>query len=83
MEAYHNPDQQKLQARKDTANWLCISSIWATTAAVSGHPTSCCSAAEIMAVLFIHIMCCNSQGPWNPHNNHFVLSCLGGSWLPI
>lgn len=36
MEAYHKPDQQKLQALKDTANRLRISSIQATTAAGSG-----------------------------------------------
>uniref|UniRef100_A0A8C0XVX5 Uncharacterized protein n=1 Tax=Castor canadensis TaxID=51338 RepID=A0A8C0XVX5_CASCN len=36
MEGYHKPDQQKLQALKDTANRLRISSIQATTAAGSG-----------------------------------------------
>ncbi|KAI2530066.1 TKT isoform 7 [Pan troglodytes] len=36
MESYHKPDQQKLQALKDTANRLRISSIQATTAAGSG-----------------------------------------------
>uniref|UniRef100_A0A8D1BAJ7 Transketolase n=1 Tax=Sus scrofa TaxID=9823 RepID=A0A8D1BAJ7_PIG len=74
MEAYHKPDQQKLQALKDTANRLRISSIQATTAAGSGHPTSCCSAAEIMAVLFFHTMRYKAQDPRNPHNDRFVLS---------
>ncbi|KAK1332292.1 hypothetical protein QTO34_006965 [Cnephaeus nilssonii] len=36
MDGYHKPDQQKLQALKDTANRLRISSIQATTAAGSG-----------------------------------------------
>ena len=36
MEGYHKPDQQKLQALKNMANHLCISSIQATTAAGSG-----------------------------------------------
>lgn len=36
MEDYHKPDQQTLQALKDTANRLRISSIKATTAAGSG-----------------------------------------------
>lgn len=36
MEGYHKPDQQKLQALKDAANRLRISSIQATTAAGSG-----------------------------------------------
>eukprot|EP00069_Balaena_mysticetus_P015253 bmy_09139T0 len=74
MEAYHKPDQQKLQALKDTANRLRISSIQATTAAGSGHPTSCCSAAEIMAVLFFHTMRYKAMDPRNPHNDRFVLS---------
>uniref|UniRef100_A0A8C8AMU7 Uncharacterized protein n=1 Tax=Otus sunia TaxID=257818 RepID=A0A8C8AMU7_9STRI len=37
MEDYHKPDQQTLQALKDTANRLRISSIKATTAAGSGR----------------------------------------------
>uniref|UniRef100_A0A2K5ELS7 transketolase n=1 Tax=Aotus nancymaae TaxID=37293 RepID=A0A2K5ELS7_AOTNA len=74
MEGYHKPDQQKLQALKDRANRPRISSIQATTAAGSSHPTSCCSAAEIMAVLFFHTMRYKSQDPRNPHNDRFVLS---------
>uniref|UniRef100_A0A8D2CMN0 Transketolase N-terminal domain-containing protein n=1 Tax=Sciurus vulgaris TaxID=55149 RepID=A0A8D2CMN0_SCIVU len=71
---YHKPDQQKLQALKDTANRLRISSIQATMAAGSCHPTPCCSAPEIMAVLFFHTMRYKAQDPRNPHNDHFVLS---------
>uniref|UniRef100_A0A8D2AU80 transketolase n=1 Tax=Sciurus vulgaris TaxID=55149 RepID=A0A8D2AU80_SCIVU len=74
MEGYHKPDQQKLQALKDTANRLRISSIQATMAAGSCHPTPCCSAPEIMAVLFFHTMRYKAQDPRNPHNDHFVLS---------
>lgn len=74
MEGYHKPDQQKLQALKDAANRLRISSIQATTAAGSGHPTSCCSTAEIMAVLFFHTMRYKALDPRNPHSDRFVLS---------
>ncbi|XP_068013900.1 transketolase [Melanerpes formicivorus] len=74
MEDYHKPDQQTLQALKDTANRLRISSIKATTAAGSGHPTSCCSAAEIMSVLFFHTMRYKVQDPRNASNDRFVLS---------
>uniref|UniRef100_A0A8B9TUY4 Transketolase n=1 Tax=Anas platyrhynchos TaxID=8839 RepID=A0A8B9TUY4_ANAPL len=74
MEDYHKPDQQTLQALKDTANRLRISSIKATTAAGSGHPTSCCSAAEIMSVLFFHTMKYKVQDPRNASNDRFVLS---------
>lgn len=41
------------------------------------HPTSCCSAAEIMAVLFFHAMRYKPQDPRNPHNDRFVLSKVG------
>ncbi|CAH2313136.1 transketolase [Pelobates cultripes] len=74
MADYHKPDQQTLQGLKDTANRLRILSIRATTAAGSGHPTSCCSAAEIMSVLFFHSMKYKAQDPKNPSNDRFVMS---------
>ncbi|KAM4048619.1 transketolase-like [Anomaloglossus baeobatrachus] len=74
MADYHKPDQQKLQALKDTANRLRIQSIRATTAAGSGHPSSCCSAAEIMSVLFFHTMKFKPHDPKNPNNDRFVMS---------
>ncbi|XP_072277049.1 transketolase [Pyxicephalus adspersus] len=74
MADYHKPDQQTLQTLKDTANRLRILSIKATTAAGSGHPTSCCSAAEVMAVLFFHTMKYKPQDPKNPNNDRFIMS---------
>ncbi|XP_078517723.1 transketolase [Lissotriton helveticus] len=74
MADYHKPDQQTLQSLRDTANRLRINSIKATTAAGSGHPTSCCSAAEIMSVLFFNVMKYKPQDPRNPHNDRFVIS---------
>uniref|UniRef100_A0AAR2JAG9 transketolase n=1 Tax=Pygocentrus nattereri TaxID=42514 RepID=A0AAR2JAG9_PYGNA len=74
MEDYHKPDQQTLQALRNIANRLRISSIRATSAAGSGHPTSCCSAAEIMSVLFFHAMKYRPDDPRNPNNDRFVLS---------
>src|SRR6476646_3706947 len=56
------------------ANQLRIHSIAATTAAGSGHPTSCCSAADLVAALFFGQM---RYDPKNPHfynNDRFVLS---------
>uniref|UniRef100_A0A7M4FPB8 transketolase n=1 Tax=Crocodylus porosus TaxID=8502 RepID=A0A7M4FPB8_CROPO len=38
------------------------------------HPTSCCSAAEIMSVLFFHTMRYKAQDPKNVNNDRFVLS---------
>ncbi|CAL8323778.1 unnamed protein product [Merluccius merluccius] len=74
MEDYHKPDQQTLQALRNTANRLRIHSIRATTAAGSGHPTSCSSAAEIMSVLFFNTMKYRPEDPRNIHNDRFVLS---------
>src|SRR6478609_1642264 len=59
---------------KGIANQLRIHSIAATTAAGSGHPTSCCSAADVVAALFFGHM---RYDPKNPHfynNDRFVLS---------
>ncbi|OCT58066.1 transketolase [Xenopus laevis] len=74
MAEYHKPDQQTLQSLRDTANRLRVLSINSTTAAGSGHPTSCCSAAEIMSVLFFHSMKYKPQDPRNPNNDRFVMS---------
>ncbi|KAI5621906.1 transketolase-like, partial [Silurus asotus] len=74
MEPHHKPDNQTLQELRNIANRLRINSIKATTAAGSGHPTSCCSAAEIMSVLFFHVMKYKPADPRNPNYDRFVLS---------
>ncbi|XP_012686609.1 transketolase [Clupea harengus] len=74
MEDYHKPDQQTVQALRNIANRLRINSIKATTAAGSGYPTSCCSPAEIMSVLFFHTMKYRPEDPKNPNNDRFILS---------
>uniref|UniRef100_A0A8C9YS56 Transketolase n=1 Tax=Sander lucioperca TaxID=283035 RepID=A0A8C9YS56_SANLU len=74
MEDYHKPDQQTVQALRNIATRLRINSIKATTAAGSGHPTSCCSVAEIMSVLFFHTMKYRPEDPRNPNNDRFILS---------
>ncbi|XP_077427735.1 transketolase-like protein 2 [Vanacampus margaritifer] len=68
------PDQKTVQALKDVANKLRINSIKATCASNSGHPTSCCSAAEIMSVLFFHTMRYKADDPGHRSNDRFVLS---------
>jgi transketolase N-terminal domain/subunit len=45
-----------LETLQDKATRLRIDSVRSTTEAGSGHPTSCCSAAEIMSVLFYSVM---------------------------
>lgn len=46
----------------------------ATTAAGSGHPTSCLSAADVVAALFCYAMHYDLQNHHNPRNDRFVLS---------
>jgi transketolase len=49
-------------------------SIKATSAADAGHPTSCLSAADIVAALFFHAMQYDPHNPNNPNNDRFILS---------
>ena len=59
---------------RQKADQLRIHSIRATTQAGNGHPTSCCSAADIVATLFFSVMRYNPKDPRNPDNDRFVLS---------
>ena len=61
-------------ALKNLATELRIDSILSTTEAGSGHPTSCMSAAEIVATLFFGEMRFDPKDPQNPDNDRFVLS---------
>lgn len=61
-------------ALRNIATQLRIDSIRATSAAGSGHPTSCMSAADIVAALFFAEMRYDPQHPQNPDNDRFVLS---------
>jgi transketolase len=63
-----------LSALQNVATRLRIDSVESTTAAGSGHPTTCVSAAEIMAVLFFDEMRFDPKDPGNPDNDRFVLS---------
>jgi transketolase len=62
------------QLLQDKATQLRIDSIRATTAAGSGHPTSCASCAEIMSALFFSVMRYDPKNPRNPGNDMFILS---------
>jgi transketolase len=61
-------------ALQDMANQLRIDSIESTSAAGSGHPSSCCSMAELMSVLFFDEMKYHVSQPRHPDNDRFVLS---------
>ena len=61
-------------ALHNIATQLRIDSVRSTTASASGHPTTCLSAAEIMATLFFGEMRFDPKDPRNPDNDRFVLS---------
>jgi transketolase len=63
-----------IELLKGIANQLRIHSITATTAAGSGHPTSCCSAADIAATLFFGQMRYDAKEPHFYNNDRFILS---------
>ena len=63
-----------IELLKAIANQLRIHSIAATTAAGSGHPTSCCSAADVVSALFFGHMRYDAKNPHYHNNDRFVLS---------
>jgi transketolase len=56
------------------ANQLRIHSIAATTQAGSGHPTSCCSAADLVAALFFGHMRYDPKNPRYYNNDRLIFS---------
>ncbi|MCZ6693301.1 MAG: transketolase [Bacteroidetes bacterium] len=64
----------KIRDLETMANRLRRHSLISTAAAGSGHPTSCLSCAEIMAVLFFHVMHYDFNEPRSKHNDRFILS---------
>ena len=64
----------RVPALMNIATRLRIDSVRSTTEAGSGHPSTCCSAAEIMAALFFGEMRYDPRDPGNPDNDRFVLS---------
>ncbi|RMF88305.1 MAG: transketolase [Nitrospinota bacterium] len=63
-----------IEALQNKANLLRVHSIRATTRAGSGHPTSCLSAAELVATLFFAEMRYDPHDHAHPNNDRFVLS---------
>ncbi len=64
----------RVPALMNIATRLRIDSVLSTTAAGSGHPSTCCSAAEIMSALFFAEMRYDPAEPANQDNDRFVLS---------
>jgi transketolase len=64
----------KLDDLRKIATRLRIHSLRMTTAAGSGHPTTCLSAADLAACLFFSEMRWNTKDPDDPAADEFVLS---------
>jgi transketolase len=59
---------------QNVATQLRIDSVRSTSAAGSGHPSTCCSAADIVATLFCGEMRYDPKRPQHPRNDRFILS---------
>src|ERR1700689_238062 len=68
------PSAATVSAIQETARRLKVLSIMSTTAAGSGHPTSCMSAAELMAGIFFYAMKFDVNNANSNDADRFVLS---------
>jgi len=68
------PMSASMEMIREKAKLLRIHSMRATTAAGSGHPTSCLSAADLVAALFFHAMKFEKLNPNSATSDRFVLS---------
>src|SRR5271163_1510850 len=68
------PSAATVSTVKEKAKLLSIYSMMATTAAGSGHPTSCMSAAELVAGIFFYAMKFDPKNPNSNDDDRFVLS---------
>ena len=67
-------DSQSISRLEAIAKQLRVDSLKATTAAGSGHPTTCLSAADLVAGIFFHAMRFDPKNPKDPNADRFVLS---------
>jgi transketolase len=68
------PSTSIVDAIKEKARRLSVLSMMETTAAGSGHPTSCMSAAELVAGTFFYAMKFDPKNPNSHDSDRFVLS---------
>ena len=59
---------------KEKGRRLRIHSLRSTTAAGSGHPSSCLSAADLVSIVFFREMRYDPRDPHNQENDRFILS---------
>ena len=64
----------KIQTIQQLGAQLRVDSIRATTQAGSGHPTSCMSSADLMAVLLAKYLKYDFDQPQNPNNDRLIFS---------
>ena len=74
-------NNEKIPFLQNVALNLRIDSIRATTASGSGHPTTCLSAADLIAALYFHVMQFDVNDPHNENNDRFILS--KGHGIPV
>ncbi|HEV2488199.1 MAG TPA: transketolase [Candidatus Acidoferrales bacterium] len=68
------PSTSTIAGIREKARRLGLLSMMSTTAAGSGHPTSCLSAAELVAGAFFYAMKFDPKNPNGPASDRFVLS---------
>src|SRR5579863_9078853 len=68
------PSASAVEKVKEKARRLSVLSMMSTTAAGSGHPTSCMSAAELLAGIFFYAMKFDPKNANSPNGDRFVLS---------
>lgn len=73
--------KQTLSRLQRQALLLRIDSIRATTQAGSGHPTSCLSAADLVAALFFNTLKFDDSNPFATNNDRFIMS--KGHAIPV
>jgi len=66
--------QTRLRSLKTMAQRLRRHSVISTTESASGHPSSCCSCADIVATLFFNHLRFDVRNPHNIYNDRFILS---------
>jgi transketolase len=74
MEQPARTNQDLIQAIEAMGNRLRIDSIVATAEAGSGHPSTCMSAADLVAAIFFYAMRYDVENPKNPANDRVVFS---------
>ena len=74
MEQPARTNQDLIQAIEAMGNKLRIDSIVATAEAGSGHPSTCMSAADLVAAIFFYAMRYDVDNPKNPANDRVVFS---------